>query len=216
MIEKKDPKNSEKSLLKRKVLSDFNVQWHGVYLSPRSWRWVHILIRESHRNPKPNSRSRSDATWRSSSSAGSISTQSWQVRAPAETKIKGNLKLPKRANHHRIMIVGFWLHVFARRSLYCAWWRRCHSGEERELISCRNWRYRILIKSHIKFSSITTESWSSDSDYMCLLVGLSTVRGGEDVILKKSESLSAVGIEGTESWSNLTSSSVQSLLQHTQ
>ena len=34
---------------------------------------------------------------------------------------------------------------------------------------------------------------------MCLLVGLSTVRGGEDVILEKSESLSAVGSEGTES-----------------
>ena len=63
--------------------------------------------------------------------------------------------------------------------------------------------------------SITTESWSSDSDCMCLHVGLSTVRGGEDAILEKSESLSAVGIEGTESWSNLTSSSVQSLLQHT-
>lgn len=141
----------------------------NILVEARSFEWVQCSMTwclsittfvamsthfNSWKSPKSNSRLRSDATWRSSSSAGSTLTQSWQVRAPAETKIKGNLKLPEIINHHRIMIVSFWLLVVARRSLYCAWWGRCHSGEERELISCRKWRYRILIKSHIKFSSI--------------------------------------------------------------
>ena len=36
-------------------------------------------------------------------------------------------------------------------------------------------------------------------NFNCLLAGFSTVRGGEDVILEKSASLSVVGSEGTES-----------------